>query len=51
MTSARLEAATQSTPEDKLREVVFDLSVQMQIEGYEKREPTRPVSIREGKSS
>lgn len=33
----------------KLREILFDLSVQHQIEGYEKSDPKRPVSIREGK--
>lgn len=27
----------------KLREILFDLSVQMHIEGYEKHDPKRPI--------
>lgn len=37
-----------TTPKSKLREILFDLSAQHQIEGYEKSEPKRPVEIREG---
>lgn len=38
-------------PKAKLREILFDLSVQHQIEGYEKSDPKLPVAICEGKSS
>lgn len=37
-----------TSSKSKLREILFDLSVQHQIEGYEKSEPKRPVEIREG---
>lgn len=37
-----------TTPKAKLQEILFDLSVQHQIEGYEKSAPKRPVEIREG---
>lgn len=40
-----------TTPKAKLAEILFDLSVQHQVEGYEKSDPKRPVSIREGESS
>ncbi len=37
-----------TTPKSKLREILFDLSVHLQIEGYEKSDLKRPVEIREG---
>lgn len=40
-----------TNPKAKLAEILFGLSVQHQIEGYEKSDPKRPASIREGKSS
>ncbi len=39
-----------TTPKAKLAEILFDRSVQHHIEGHEKSDPKRPVSIREGKA-
>ena len=32
----------------KLQEILFDLSVQHQIEGYEKSDPKRPIQVQKG---
>lgn len=37
-----------TTPKAKLREILFDLSVQHQIEGYEKSDPRRPIQVQKG---
>lgn len=34
-----------TTPKAKLAEILFDLSVQHQIEGYEKSDPKRPIQV------
>lgn len=37
-----------TTPKAKLQEILFDLSVQHQIEGYEKSDPKRPIQVQKG---
>ncbi len=37
-----------TTPKAKLAEILFDLSVQHQIEGYEKSDPKRPIHVQKG---
>ena len=37
-----------TTPKAKLREILFDLSVQHQIEVYEKSDPKRPIQVQKG---
>lgn len=37
-----------TTPKAKLQEILFDLSVQHQIEGYEKSDPKRQNQVQKG---